>query len=315
MSLRSLFGVFLICAAIIAPWVVSDWFAGDTSSLVETPQHRVTVPGMKPEAREKRNFSVVPAQVKEGSKSKRVIPRGAARNFATSAKALLTPGRAGVPQSDLSVKTAARHTDRITFEMNRLGMQLGDPVFCRLFKEENEFELWVKPSGKSEFSLYKVYRICKRSGDLGPKKAAGDRQTPEGFYYVPASRMVPDLQSHLGFHLGYPNAVDRYHCRTGGDVMVHGNCSSKGTYSMTDESMEEIFTVVSASLNKGQDFFRVHCFPFRMDDKRMDPMIAAHPENDQFWANLKEGYDFFEILRFPPNVTVSSDGKYQFAVK
>ena len=43
--------------------------------------------------------------------------------------------------------------------------------------------------------------------------------------------------------MGYPNAYDRSHGRTGAHLMVHGACSSRGCYAMTDEQIQEIFAL------------------------------------------------------------------------
>ena len=53
------------------------------------------------------------------------------------------------------------------------------------------------------------------SGRLGPKRREGDLQAPEGFYTIAQDQMKPDSQYYLAFNLGYPNAYDRAHGRTG----------------------------------------------------------------------------------------------------
>jgi murein L,D-transpeptidase YafK len=70
--------------------------------------------------------------------------------------------------------------------------------------------------------------------------------------------------------------------------------------------MNEVFTLADEALRDGQTFFRVHVFPFRMTDKRMEKEWARQPKWIEFWANLKEGYDFFENANFPPSVQVGS---------
>ena len=55
--------------------------------------------------------------------------------------------------------------------------------------------------------------------------------------------MNPNSQYYLSFDLGYPNAFDRAHGRTGAQLMVHGDCSSRGCYSMTDEQISEIYAL------------------------------------------------------------------------
>ncbi len=94
-----------------------------------------------------------------------------------------------------------------------------------------------------------------------------------------------------------------------GALMVHGSTGSIGCYAMTDARIEEIYTLADAALRNGQWYFRVHCFPFRMTDKKM----AKHRDSQWygFWGNLKEGYDWFEKTGRPPNVEVK-DKKYVF---
>lgn len=309
MSFRSLAGVLFICSAIVAPWAASDWLP--TRRDIKKVEPSVSVPGLGNQNRERRAFSSIPKG--PGSKTNRKISNGIARSIATGARATLRNPR--VPESKISVSSAARHNGRIENEMNRLGLRLGSPVYCRIFKEERELELWIQRPSHKEFSLFKVYRICSLSGLPGPKLSAGDQQAPEGFYYVTSSRMLAKTEYHLGFDLGYPNLVDRFHGRTGDNVKVQGNGVSHGSFALSDQAIEEVFAVASAALNNGQPYFRVHSFPFRMEDKIMDSKISQFPANDQFWANLKEGYDFFEILRFPPNVTMSESGNYQFKAK
>ena len=83
--------------------------------------------------------------------------------------------------------------------------------------------------------------ICNWSGELGPKVKQGDRQAPEGFYTITREQMNPNSKYHLAMNLGYPNAYDRSHRRTGEFLMIHGKCKSAGCYAMTDALMEEIY--------------------------------------------------------------------------
>jgi murein L,D-transpeptidase YafK len=184
---------------------------------------------------------------------------------------------------------------------------MGQPVFMRIFKEEAELEVWMKNG--DQFALFKTYPICNYSGDLGPKLREGDRQSPEGFYFVGKSALNPNSSYHLSCNLGFPNADDRAKDRTGSYLMVHGDCRSIGCYAMTDAGIEEIYGLGEAALDAGQPFFRVHAFPFRMTDARMARAIADrwYP----FWRNLKQGYDAFEERFVPPDVTVNG-GKYAF---
>jgi murein L,D-transpeptidase YafK len=188
-------------------------------------------------------------------------------------------------------------------------MEFGAPVFLRAFKEERVLELFALHRATGTFKLFRSYPIAAASGTLGPKLAEGDGQVPEGFYAVPPSAMNPDSRYHLAINIGYPNAYDRSHRRTGSLIMIHGNRVSIGCLAMTDEKIEEIYTLCAAAHAGGQPFFRVHVFPFRMTGGRMGK--AAGSEWEAFWENLKQGHDWFETHRVPPDATVR-DGRYHF---
>lgn len=179
-------------------------------------------------------------------------------------------------------------------------LQIGDPVFIRIFKESKELEVWMKPARDPSFRLFRSYRIASFSGSLGPKIREGDCQAPEGFYHIGKKSLNPRSAYHLSFDLGYPNDYDRAHGRTGSALMVHGKAVSIGCYAMTDDSIEQIFTLVSAALNQGQPFVRVHCFPFRLTEERL-ASEAASPWRD-FWKNLREGHQAFEQTHLPPEI-------------
>lgn len=178
----------------------------------------------------------------------------------------------------------------------------GSPIFIRAFKEERELELFVENKTIGKFELFRTYPIVAASGELGPKLAEGDGQVPEGFYYAGQKAMNPNSTYHLAFNIGFPNSFDRAHGRTGSFIMVHGSTASVGCLAMTDEKIEEIYTLCQAALDSGQPFFRVHIFPFRMTPERMEK--ATTDPNLPFWQNLKTGYDLFEQNRVPPNATV-----------
>ena len=132
---------------------------------------------------------------------------------------------------------------------------------------------------------------------------------PEGFYVVPKGMMNPNSKYHLAFNIGYPNAYDRSLDRTGSAIMVHGSNVSIGCLAMTNEKIEEIYALCDKALDNGQPFFRVHIFPFRMTEERMAQ--AAGTQWEDFWKNLKEGYDLFENSRQPPDATVKGQ-RYVF---
>jgi len=212
-----------------------------------------------------------------------------------------------IPRSEISRAAYQRLAPQLEQEMQNKNLRLGQPIFMRIFKEENEMEIWVKKN--LAYELFKTYKICKYSGKLGPKLKEGDEQSPEGFYTVSVTALNPWSDYHLSFNLGYPNEFDRLHKRTGGALMVHGKCTSVGCFAMNDFRIEEIYTIVDASLSAGQDQFSVHIFPFRMTWDKM----AQNTKSPwvPFWENLKQGYDFFQGHRAPPEVTVEGQ-QYAF---
>ena len=181
------------------------------------------------------------------------------------------------------------------------GMAEDAPILIRIFKAESELEVW-KAKDDGRFHLFKTYPICSYSGGLGPKVSQGDRQAPEGFYLVSQEQMNPNSKYHLSFNVGFPNAYDRAYGRTGQDIMVHGDCTSAGCYAMTDGVIEEIFILAYQALQGGQEAFQIQAYPFRMTAANM----TAHQKDEwyDFWKNLKEGYDYFEITHLPPRVAV-----------
>ncbi|WP_211596710.1 L,D-transpeptidase family protein [Phreatobacter stygius] len=186
-------------------------------------------------------------------------------------------------------------------ELNTKGMTRTSPVLMRIFKQEAELEVWKKDAN-GRYALFKVYPICNYSGDLGPKVREGDRQSPEGFYAITPGLMNPNSSYYLAFNMGFPNNFDRAHGRSGSHLMVHGDCSSRGCYAMTDEAIAEVYALARDALQGGQESFQVQAYPFRMTPRN----LARHRNNPNmaFWRNLKEGYDHFEVTRQEPQVDV-----------
>jgi murein L,D-transpeptidase YafK len=167
-------------------------------------------------------------------------------------------------------------------------------LLFRAFKQDRELEIWAASERSAPLTLVTTYQICRISGDLGPKRREGDRQVPEGFYHI--HYLWPDSAYHLELKIGYPNDLDRHLSEhvpegPGGEIMIHGSCASVGCLAMSDERIEEIWSIASA-FQKGDDRVIVHIFPAR-------DMAALLRDEDYrrhwaFWANLKEGYDLFE---------------------
>ncbi len=210
---------------------------------------------------------------------------------------------ASTGQSMPGTPDLARFEDRLRDK----GMALGTPILMRVFKREFELEVFMLKNGRYE--LFATYPICKWSGRLGPKLQTGDRQAPEGFYSVDKTALNPNSRWHRSFNLGFPNAYDRAHGRTGSFLMVHGGCGSIGCYAMTNPVIEEIWEIVTRALDGGQKRFQVQVYPFRMTEQN----LAAYRGDrwSSFWSDLKTGNDLFEKDGLPPTVNVC-DKRYAF---
>ena len=143
---------------------------------------------------------------------------------------ILTPYR-GLAEDGIQLPTKANKElpPQLLSLLLQRNMPKRSPILIRIFKEESELEVW-KQDTTGRFELFKVYPICRWSGDLGPKVSEGDRQAPEGFYTITPGLMNPNSNYYLAINTGFPNAYDRANDRHGGFLMIHGDCSSRGCY-------------------------------------------------------------------------------------
>ncbi|HMI11714.1 MAG TPA: murein L,D-transpeptidase family protein [Bradyrhizobium sp.] len=241
-----------------------------------------------------------------------MICRSLIRALITSAALAAGVLLAGCNSDEISLANNAKANQpvppKLVADMAAKDMDLQSPMLVRLFKQEAELEVW-KQDRSGRFALLKTYPICRWSGDLGPKVREGDRQAPEGFYSISPGQMNPQSAYYLSFNTGYPNAFDKALGRSGSQLMVHGDCSSRGCYAMTDEQIAEIYSLGRESFFGGQRAFQLQAYPFKMTPLNM----AKHRNNPNmpFWKMIKEGYDHFEVTRQEPKVDFC-EKKYVF---
>jgi murein L,D-transpeptidase YafK len=180
-------------------------------------------------------------------------------------------------------------------------MPKDSPILVRIFKEESELEVW-KQDTSGRYELLRVYPICRWSGDLGPKVKEGDRQAPEGFYAITPGLMNPNSSYYLAINTGFPNTFDKANGYHGAFLMIHGDCSSRGCYAMTDEQIGEIYSLARESFLGGEKEFQIQAYPFRMTPEN----LARHRNNPNmaFWKMLKVGDDHFLVTHQEPKVDV-----------
>ncbi|HUZ34665.1 MAG TPA: L,D-transpeptidase family protein [Xanthobacteraceae bacterium] len=220
---------------------------------------------------------------------------------AVVAAGLMLAGCYGEDSYELPTRAMKALSPQMVSLLEQKHMPKDSPILVRIFKEESELEVW-KQDETGRFQILRVYPICRWSGDLGPKVHEGDRQAPEGFYTITPALMQPNSNYYLAINTGFPNAYDRANDRRGAFLMIHGDCSSRGCYAMTDEQIGEIYSLARESFLGGQQSFQIQAYPFRMTPAN----LARHRTNSNiaFWRMIKEGNDHFEVSHLEPKVDV-----------
>jgi murein L,D-transpeptidase YafK len=254
------------------------------------------------------NFTLIRACVVRALSSCALSLRLLATSAVLGAAALALAGCYGEEGYQLPTRAMKELSPEMLALLQQKNMPKDSPVLVRVFKEESELELW-KQDTTGQYQLLKVYPICRWSGELGPKKTEGDRQAPEGFYAITPGLMNPNSNYYLAINIGFPNAYDKANSYSGAFLMIHGDCSSRGCYAMTDEQIGEIYSLARDSFLGGQKQFQIQAYPFRLTPANM----AKHRNNPNmpFWTMLKEGDDHFEVTHLEPKVDVC-DRHYVF---
>lgn len=191
-------------------------------------------------------------------------------------------------------------------------------LYIRSFKLEKQLEIWVKNEWAEPFQLFKVYKVCATSGTFGPKRKEGDKQIPEGFYYV--NEFNPNSNYHLALGLNYPNVSDQILSdagKPGGDIYIHGDCVTIGCLPITDSLIEQVYLLATIVKDQGQDFIPVHIYPYRFDYDKSVTQYQQKTKNKtelgSFVQPLKDAYDFFENTHQLPAVLINKKGEYLVA--
>lgn len=212
----------------------------------------------------------------------------------------------------------AEKNETITSQLAKAGLSVDDlHVLFVTYKDEDRLELFAKKTSGNTYRLLTSYKVCARSGQLGPKRRQGDNQVPEGFYQI--DRFNPQSNFHLSLGLNYPNASDRVKATSkdpGGDIFIHGSCVTIGCLPMTDDKINEIYAYAVHARNNGQSNIPVYIFPFRMTDENMSrysDLFKNSPAIVEFWRNIRPGYQSFNSTAKEIQFTVKDKGNYEFS--
>lgn len=188
-------------------------------------------------------------------------------------------------------------------------------VFIRVFKYDRELEVWTTDS--TEYTLFKKYKICLLSGDIGPKRREGDLQVPEGFYYI--NDFNYNSKYYLSLGVDYPNKSDKIlskYKNIGGLIYIHGACVSVGCIDVGDEAIDEIYTLCRITKNNGQDSIPVHIFPINYGNLKslyyLDFKLKSKPEIIEFEKNIFEGFNIFNESNILPVISIDDYGIYRY---
>ncbi|WP_375435672.1 murein L,D-transpeptidase family protein [uncultured Hymenobacter sp.] len=203
----------------------------------------------------------------------------------------------------------ATHEADLHALLRRNGIQAGRlELYLRAFKVGRRLEVWGREQDTGEFVLLRTYALAGTSGTLGPKRQAGDKQVPEGFYFI--NRFNPVSNYHLSLGLDYPNTADLRHAapNPGGDIFIHGSDTSVGCLPITDAGIRELYVLAVEARSAGQTSIAVHIFPFEMTTENLARRVAS--PHSSFWQGLVAGYQYFEDHHRLPSVRVDARGAY-----
>ena len=189
-------------------------------------------------------------------------------------------------------------------------------IYWRVFKKEKQMELWGADSAHHAYRLIETYNIMALSGNLGPKRMEGDYQVPEGYYYI--NQYNPYSNFYLSYKISYPNKSDSILGKKGsygGQIFVHGDSVTIGCLPMNDDVIKTLYWCnVQAQNNRDTNYhIPVHIYPCRMHTSNLKYLKSYYnfdPISQEFWKNLQEGYNYFELMHCPPKIAVDPKGKY-----
>jgi murein L,D-transpeptidase YafK len=200
-----------------------------------------------------------------------------------------------IPITKTGQDALGRTRGRLQFAYDDLGLRFGALIYLRIIKDQRRLEVWVQKRGAA-YERLRGYRLC------GGGANAAARQ-PEGFYALGPNSLRPRLATYLGIDIGWPNAIDRARGATSGSSLLQAGCAAEPHFGLTDQDLEEVFTIVHGALSRGQMNVPLHIFPFAMGALNM--VTRGTGPNSAFWRTLAPAWRQFEQTKRPPQVQIS----------
>jgi murein L,D-transpeptidase YafK len=208
---------------------------------------------------------------------------------------------ANVRVTSIGAAAIERTRQRLSFAYSDVGLSLGAPLYLRLIRDQARLEVWAKQRTEGTYVRLRTFKLCGKGGVLGPRQSANTGQA-EGFYAISPSQMRPAGVTYLGFGFGWPNAYDQKRGWKGAPSLVQAGCTTGRHYGLTDQDMEEVYTMVYFALRAGQASVPLHIFPFQMSPFKMLQIGTGAKAN--FWNELAPAWQAFERTKTPPQVRV-----------
>ena len=181
-------------------------------------------------------------------------------------------------------------------------------IFLYAVKETKNLHVFLVGAEK-EISLLQTIPFCVNSGVLGPKRKQGDRQIPEGWYFI--DRFNPNSRFHLSMGINYPNSSDLYRTTfddPGDNIFIHGGCQSIGCISIGDDPITWLYGACENASNSRN--IPVLIAPKDVFSYRDEDLNGS--EHSELWNEIYLIQKAIENKKRLPTVEIQN-GSYQLA--
>ena len=97
-------------------------------------------------------------------------------------------------------------------------------------------------------------------------------------------------------------------------MLFRSSCSTIGCIPIQNDQVEELYILSAYALEQGQQFIPVHIFPVRFNNQKnnlvLQKAINDKPGYQELVNGLKEAFDYFEVNRKLPLISINKKGQY-----